>query len=117
MLREKSAGELSRPGHAPSDRRQAPGEQTRQCCLAVAVGAEQRDAVVGVEPQIEPRQHRFSRDIADRGPLERDQRRVQLRRIRKDDPRRRLFGRWVCGRVNGGCPYGRRQRAQGERLQ
>ena len=93
MLREKSAGELSRPGHAPSDRRQAPGEQTRQCCLAVAVGAEQRDAVVGVEPQIEPRQHRFSRDIADRGPLERDQRRVQLRRIRKDDPRRRLFGR------------------------
>ena len=93
MLGEKAAGELWRSGHAPRHRREAPGEQPRQCRLAVAVGAEQRDPVIGVEPQIEPRQHRLSRNIPDRGPVERDQRRVQLDWIREGDTRRRLFGR------------------------
>ena len=44
----------------PRHRRQLRGEQARERGLAVAVAAEQGDAVVGIEAQVEPRQHRLA---------------------------------------------------------
>src|SRR4051812_49643749 len=76
MLRKEAAGELRRPGHRTGERRQPAGEQAGEGGLAVAVGAEEGDAVVRVEPQIEPRQHRLSGRVPGADPLERDQRRA-----------------------------------------
>src|SRR6185503_4390206 len=45
--------------------------------LAVAVWAEQRDAVVGVDAQRQPAQHRLAWLVADRHLVERDDRRRQ----------------------------------------
>jgi hypothetical protein len=50
MLCEEPAGELWRADHLPGKRLEAAGEKAREGGLAVAIGAEQRDAVVGVEP-------------------------------------------------------------------
>ena len=61
-------------------RRQLGGEQAGERRLAVAVAAQQRDAVVGIDPQVEPLQHRRVGGIADRGHVERDQRRLQFGR-------------------------------------
>src|ERR1700730_10354540 len=93
MLREEPAGELWRPGDLSRERREAAGEQPGECRLAVAVGADQRDAVVGIEPQVEPRQYRVAKDIADADPVERDQRGPQIWRVGIADPRRRLCSR------------------------
>ena len=62
-------------GVAPArHRREAPGDQLGERALAVAVGAEQADAVVGIEPQVEVLQHRVVGHVADGGVLEPDQR-------------------------------------------
>jgi hypothetical protein len=50
MLCEEPAGELWRADHLPGKRLEAAGEKAREGGLAVAIGTEQRDAVVGVEP-------------------------------------------------------------------
>ena len=52
----------------------------------------QRDPIVGVEPQIEPRQHRLARGVADARPFEGDQRRARARRVGKGYSRRRFAG-------------------------
>ena len=55
------------------------GEQLGERGLAVAVAAEQRDAVVRIDPEAEPRQDRLALLIADAGIVERQQRRAQAR--------------------------------------
>ena len=45
--------------------------------MPLPFGAEQRDAVVGVDAQVEPPQHRLARLVADRDVVERDDRRRQ----------------------------------------
>src|SRR5215831_3571214 len=59
MLREKAAAELGRAPLAPRHRRKPSGDEPRQCCLAVAVGAQECDPILGVEPEIVPPQHRL----------------------------------------------------------
>src|SRR5258708_12281058 len=83
MLGEMRGLELVGPRHLAGDRRQGAGEELGQGRLPVAVRAEERDAVVGVDAQREPPQHRTARLITDRHVVERNDRR-----------RQRLFGRW-----------------------
>ncbi len=60
------------------------GDQLGEGRLAVAVGAEQRDAVVVVDPEVEAGEHRAVRVIADRDVLHGDdRRRHRLRRLGK----------------------------------
>ena len=83
MLGKETAGQLRRPGHLAGEGRQAAGEQPGKGGLAVAIGAEQGDAVIRVEAQIELRQHRLTWGISGAGPVQRDQWRAQLRRLRQ----------------------------------
>ena len=62
--------------HVPRERRQRAGDQLGEGRLARAVDAQQADAVVGVEAQVEPAQHRRA-VVADRDALEPQQRRRQ----------------------------------------
>ena len=77
VLGEVADAQLRRGDLAPGHRRQPVGEQLRQRRLALAVLAEQRDAVVLVDPQVEPAQHRPP-VVADADVLEPDDRRRQL---------------------------------------
>src|SRR5947208_17155673 len=84
VLREEPAGELWRADHLPRERLDASGEKAGKRGLAIAVGAEERDAVVRVEPEIETRQDRLVRHIAGSDTVERDQGRAEARRLRPD---------------------------------
>src|SRR5277367_1875337 len=71
-------------GDAAGEWRQLVGEQLDQRRLAVAVGAQQGDAVVGIDPQGDAIEHRLFRIISDRDIIDRDDRRRQhLLRCRK----------------------------------
>ena len=72
------------------ERREPAGEQLRDGRLAVAVGAEQRDAVVGVDAQRQAPQHRLARLVADRHAIERDDRRRERLGRRRDCDRPHL---------------------------
>ncbi len=61
-------------GHGRELRRKQPGERG----LAVSIAAQQGDAVIGVDAQVKPLQHRLIGCIADRRHVERDQRRLQF---------------------------------------
>src|SRR4029079_6831989 len=50
------------------------GDEPGERALAVAVGAEQADAVIRIEPEIQILQYRRSRHITDAGPFQPDQR-------------------------------------------
>src|SRR5205085_7843733 len=95
MLREIGDAQFLGPGHTAGERSKAPGEQLHQRRLAVAVGAEQRDAIVVVDPQRHPVQDRLPRVIADRDALQRDDRWRQylLRRRERDLPDLAVDGR------------------------
>ncbi len=56
-------------------RRQAAGEQLHQRRLAVAVGAEQRNAIIVIDAQRDMPQHRPARLVADGDIVERNDRR------------------------------------------
>ena len=71
--------------HRPGQRREAAGQQLGQRRLAVAVGAEQSNAVIGVDPQRQALEHGARRLIAD----------GHVRKC-EDGRRQRLFGR--CNR-------------------
>src|SRR5436190_23349082 len=92
VLGEEAAGELWRADHLPRERLDASGEKARKGGLAIAVGAEERDAVVRVEPQIETRQDRLVRHIAGADPVERDQGWAEARRLRQAQRHRRRIG-------------------------
>ena len=81
----------------PAHRSEAAGEELHQRRLAVAVGAEQRDAIVVVDAQIEPAQHRLAGLVADRDVVQRDDRRRQRLRRRRNLDRQHLLG------DDGGC--------------
>jgi len=72
MLCEVGNAELFGARHASRERREAAGQQLYQRRLAVAVGAEQRDAIVIVDPERDPIEHRLRRIITHRDALERD---------------------------------------------
>ncbi len=76
-------GEIADPqpcarGHAAGHERQLARQQARQGRLAVAVAAKEGDPVVGIDPQVDAREHRLARAIADRGAGQREERRAQL---------------------------------------
>ena len=80
ILGEVTDLHLARGVHLAGHRRELRGEQARQRGLAVAVAAEQRDPVVGIDPQVELLED-DGLAIADRGEVERDQRRAQFARV------------------------------------
>ncbi len=75
--------------HLPGLRRQATGDELREGRFAVAVRAEERDAIVAVDAQGEPPQHGLARGVARRNAVERDDRRgeILVRRGNLDRPR------------------------------
>ena len=82
------------------ERRELAGDELGERRLAVAVLAEQRDAVVLVDAQIETLQHRPVRRVSDRDILEAHQRTGQcLRRLRQMERRRRASS--ICAAI--GC--------------
>ena len=87
ILGEVSDLHLARGVHGAIHRRQLGGEQAREGGLAVAVAAEQRDAVVGVEAQVEALEDRRV-VVTDAGEVERDERRAQLVRRREIEAER-----------------------------
>ena len=77
VLREIADREVARPPHRPPLGRQQIGEEPREGGLAVAVGAEQRDPFVRVDPEVQVPQHGTARLVADGGVLEGHQRRLE----------------------------------------
>ena len=92
MLGKIADLELLRARELSGHRRQPTGDQFHQRRLAVAVGAEQRDAIVVVDAQRQPPQHRPARLVADRHVVERDDRRRQGLRRRRNHDRPHLLG-------------------------
>lgn len=86
MLREIGDRQLVGARHLAGEGRKAPGEQFYKCRLAVAVGAEQRDAVVIVDAQGDSAEHRCCRVVTDGGVVDGDDRRREdfLRRGKAD---------------------------------
>ena len=86
MLREIADRQFFRPRDPAGERLQLAGQQLDQRRLAVAVGAEQGDAVVGVDAQRDAVEHRLFRIVADRDVIDGDDRRRQhfLRRRERD---------------------------------
>ena len=83
MLGEIADAQFAARHERAAHRLELTGEKTRERGLAVAVAADQRDAVVRIDAQIEPRQDRRVRHIACLNILEHDQRRPQFLRTRK----------------------------------
>ena len=75
MLREIGDGEFFGAGDRARKRRQPVGQQFDQGRFAVAVGPEQRDAIIGVDAQRHAVQHRLRPVIADRDIVDGDDRR------------------------------------------
>ena len=71
VLGEIADAHLARGLHLAFSGGELRGEQARERGLAVAIAAEQRHPVVGIDAQVEPAQHRLAA-IADRGEVERD---------------------------------------------
>ena len=92
ILGEIADAQLAGRGHRAFHRRQLGGEQAGERGLAVAVAAEQGDAVVRVEAQVEAREDRLAGRVADRGHVERDQRRLQLGGAREIEAQARILG-------------------------
>ncbi len=81
MLGEIGGLELVGARHPPGEGRQAAAKELGQSRLAVAVSAEQGNAIVRIDAQRQPPQHRAAGLITDRNVVERNDRR-----------RQRLFG-------------------------
>ena len=90
ILREVSDPHLARRRHRTIHCGQLRGEQPSERSLAVAVASEQRDAVVRVEPQVQPLQD-WRLGIADRRHVERDERGTQFIRGREIERQRRIL--------------------------
>ncbi len=93
VLGEIAAGKTPGAGDLAGHRREPPGDKPRESRFAVAVGAEQRDAIVGIEPQVEAAQYRLLRRIADRDLIKAEHRRRELGRLGEGEVQRRLFFR------------------------
>ena len=77
VLREIADREVARPRRRSPLRRQQVREQPREGGLAVAVGAEQRDPFVRVDPEVQVPQHGTAGLVADGNVLERHERRLE----------------------------------------
>ena len=75
--------QLARAAQLTVHRLQAAGQQLRHGRLAVAVGAEQRDALVGIEAQGHLVQDRLAGLVADGDVVHHDQRRRQFLGLRE----------------------------------
>ena len=91
ILGEVTDLHLARRRHIAIHRGKLRRKQPCQRRLAVAVAPQQRNPVVGVEPQVQLLQDRLLRRIADRCHVERDQRRLQFRRRREIERQGRIF--------------------------
>src|SRR3546814_14828231 len=76
-------------------------EQTRERRLAIAVAAEQRDAIIRVEPQIKPLEDRLAFGVPNARHVQRHKRRLQGIRAGKIERQRRIFGH-RCNRLHPG---------------
>ena len=86
VLGEIADIKLLRPRDAARHRRELAGQELHQGRFAVAVGAQQRDAVVGIDSQRQLAQHRTAGLVTDRHVVDRDDgRRQHLGRRRKRD--------------------------------
>ena len=74
MLGEIAGFQMRRPGHGSDFRLQPAGQQFGERGFAVSVGAEQGDAVVMVDAQVEPAQYRFAGSVTDGRLLQRNDR-------------------------------------------
>ena len=70
----------------------AVGEQAGKRRLAVAVAAEQRDAIVGIDAQVQPAQHRRVRGIAHSRHIQGNQRRFEFAWGREVEAQARVVG-------------------------
>src|SRR6185437_16557843 len=91
MLREIRDLELARTYKLAVLRLEAVGEELREGGFAVAVRAEERDAVVFVDAKVEFFQDRFSRLVADGNLVEHDDRRGKEFLRRANGNRRARF--------------------------
>ncbi len=89
ILGEIADAHLARGVHRAVHRLELRGEQPRERGLTVTVATEQRDAVVGIEPEVEPLEHRLGA-VADRRHVERDQRRAKFVRAREIEMQARI---------------------------
>src|ERR1043165_6982228 len=94
MLREVADRKPIGTHHLPGLRCQSAGDELRDGRFAVAVRAEERDAVVAIDAQRQPPQHGFAGSVANGNAVERDDRRgeVFLRRRGMAGPGRRSAG-------------------------
>ena len=83
MLGEIADAQLAARHERTAHRLELTGEKTRERGLAVAVAADQCDAVVRIDAHIEARQHRHVRRVAGCSIVEHDQRRPQFLGARK----------------------------------
>ena len=91
ILGEIADAHLARRLHRAVHGRQLRRQQACQRCLPVAVPPQKRDPVIGVDPQVQPLQHRIARAIAHTGQIKRHQRRLQLVGARKIKAQRRVI--------------------------
>ena len=78
ILREIANTHFARCAHRTVHRRQLRRKQPRERGLAIAVAAQQRDPVIGVDAQVQPLKYRFAGGIADTRQIKRDQWRLQF---------------------------------------
>ena len=93
MLGKIADAQFAASNERAAHRLELAGEEPSQRGLAIAVAADERDAVVGIDAQIEARQDGCALRIADRGVIEHDQRWPQLLRTRKVEHDRRILAR------------------------
>src|SRR5581483_9584023 len=93
MLREKAAAELRRTRLVTRHRREPSGDEPRQRGLAVAIGAQKGDTVLGIEAEIDPPQHRAFWRVADGDLVQGEERRREGAGIGK----MKLHGRLALG--------------------
>ena len=93
MLRKIARHQFARPKQLPTHRRKFAREQFRQGRFAVAVLAQKRNPVIGIEPQAKPAQDRLAGLIANRSMLHRDKRGIGFFRFGDADGRDMLVER------------------------
>ena len=94
ILGEVTDTHLARRRHRARHRGELCRKQACERRLAIAVAAEQRDAIVGIDAQVEPLKHRLV-GITDAGKVEGDQRRLQLVGAREIEGQRLILSQ--CG--------------------
>ena len=91
VLGEIPDPQLAARRHVPCHRAQLPGHEPRQGRLTVAVSTQKRDPVIGIDPEIQLREHGRVGHIADSCIIGHDQWRAQFVRVGEIKPQGRIF--------------------------